>query len=527
MSQIKINSSFSETQLQTAAREAIRSKSLVRIEGADLEGSKLYRVTLVKAKKNAAANFHLEPDVRSTGGDIPLEAIPSSSVESIVQRFELVMNSEAQKMMAEKGLFSAVLNGDEKVVEQLLKSGYIDVNSLDSSGSSALHIAAQAGHEQIVVLLLSYGAKLEATNHNGCTPLMVAVQNHRLSIVQQLLNQGAKVGAADKAGKNSLHYAFEQRMPGVYSYKNAEDLLTLLLNSAEVADMKMSDKKGMKPAHYLYSATSERVKDTLTGLVDANKYLELKAYLAAQPVSQELLNQNLFSAVKSGSAAVVEVLVDNLPKGESWKGSCHLALRLAASIGNTEVVNLLLEKGANPNRVGSDSVKASLGLPLMYAVGRNNSAMTQLLLSKSVKVEAQYSNEFVISQGWRAKTKIAAGANALHVAARIKVHDAVREVLNAGAIKKAINQQDDNGDTPLHIAVREKDIVMIAMLREKGASVDIANKKGLKAVDVTDKMKQKDKNKLIPLLIDVTSPLTEEDLELGDWQVIKPKDDEA
>lgn len=41
-----------------------------------------------------------------------------------------------------------------------------------------------------------------------------------------------------------------------------------------------------------------------------------------------------------------------------------------------------------------------------------------------------------------------------------------------------VNSQNHNGDTPLHIALRKKDIKMVSVLLEKGANPNIANQKG-------------------------------------------------
>lgn len=58
--------------------------------------------------------------------------------------------------------------GDAKGVEDLLKDG-VDVNSIDLDGRTALHIAACEGHADVVRLLLSYRANIDARDRWGST----------------------------------------------------------------------------------------------------------------------------------------------------------------------------------------------------------------------------------------------------------------------------------------------------------------------------------------------------------------------
>jgi ankyrin repeat protein len=55
-------------------------------------------------------------------------------------------------------LLEAAKIGDKQRVEQLLEKG-ADVNAKDKYGWTALMYAAYQGHEEIVKLLKSYGAK--------------------------------------------------------------------------------------------------------------------------------------------------------------------------------------------------------------------------------------------------------------------------------------------------------------------------------------------------------------------------------
>ncbi|CAL1395709.1 unnamed protein product [Linum trigynum] len=58
--------------------------------------------------------------------------------------------------------------GDARGVEDLLNEG-IDVNNIDLDGRTTLHIAACEGNAQVVKLLLSGRANIDAHDHWGST----------------------------------------------------------------------------------------------------------------------------------------------------------------------------------------------------------------------------------------------------------------------------------------------------------------------------------------------------------------------
>jgi hypothetical protein len=60
---------------------------------------------------------------------------------------------------------------------------------------TALHRAAERGHEEVVGFLIKKGADVNATANFGWTPLHVAAQRGALSAVKRLVKAGAKVDA--------------------------------------------------------------------------------------------------------------------------------------------------------------------------------------------------------------------------------------------------------------------------------------------------------------------------------------------
>ena len=104
-------------------------------------------------------------------------------------------------------LHVATKSGQKEVVRLLISYG-ADVNAEDASGETALYSASESGYEDIVEILLHYGAKVDAvTKDDLMTPLHIAAAFGELETVKLLLKLGASIDLTDKHGLTALHIA--------------------------------------------------------------------------------------------------------------------------------------------------------------------------------------------------------------------------------------------------------------------------------------------------------------------------------
>ena len=87
-------------------------------------------------------------------------------------------------------LLRAAADGDLRGVNAALESG-VDVNARGEFGDSALNIAAQRGHKEIVERLIAAGANVENLGGADMTPIMNAAVAGDVGIVRLLLEKGA------------------------------------------------------------------------------------------------------------------------------------------------------------------------------------------------------------------------------------------------------------------------------------------------------------------------------------------------
>ena len=113
---------------------------------------------------------------------------------------------------AEQGwtaLHWAAQEGHEPVT-RLLLDREADVSATDEQGWTALHWAADRGHKPVTRLLLDRGANVSATNKHGWTALHFAASRDREPVTRLLLDRGANVSATNEHGWTALHWAVDR-----------------------------------------------------------------------------------------------------------------------------------------------------------------------------------------------------------------------------------------------------------------------------------------------------------------------------
>lgn len=99
-------------------------------------------------------------------------------------------------------------DGDADAVRKFLAEG-ADSDTLDD-GFPVLYQAAAVGHANLVELLLSANASVDAPNEEGATPLCIAAQNGHTAVIELLLTAKASVDAPTQDGATPLSVAAQQ-----------------------------------------------------------------------------------------------------------------------------------------------------------------------------------------------------------------------------------------------------------------------------------------------------------------------------
>ncbi|CAE7578202.1 UACA [Symbiodinium sp. CCMP2592] len=139
------------------------------------------------------------------------------------------------------------------------------VSSADGHGRGAVHLAARAGHSEMIALLHDHGLLLEDCDAEGRTPLHLASEHGRMEAAMVLLDRGCAADVQDTAGRTALHLAVCSKEPRLCNLLQAK--------SPELASRK--DLQGRSPLSYAVLHPAQPVAEQCTrlllaGLADVN-----------------------------------------------------------------------------------------------------------------------------------------------------------------------------------------------------------------------------------------------------------------
>ena len=250
-------------------------------------------------------------------------------------------------------------NGDLERIKMLAGSG-CDINAVDYDGRSCLHLAASLGNKLICAALLEAGSDMNKVDRWGGTPLADAVREGHRDIANKLIEMGAIIGMDESTASGEL---CELARGGDV------DKVKLLLVGGCDANAADYDKRTC--LHLAACVGNLHVCQLLlehkadinfqdrwggTALADALRegHTKLSNYLREQGGELKL---NAMEAIHQLCEMTIAGDIDRVR--QLLQGSCdpnacddnkRTCLHLASSLGNTKVVEVLIEYGANVNQ---------------------------------------------------------------------------------------------------------------------------------------------------------------------------------
>lgn len=328
--------------------------------------------------------------------------------------------------------------GKDDIADLLIQNN-AQLNRTDASGSTALHLAASRGHVNVVELLIMEAINIEAETRLGRTALWVSANNGHLQTTQMLLEIGAKVNARADNQMTVLHVAARE---GDF------EIASLLVSYG--ADIDARDASMMTALHYACEGGYVKVMELLLN----NK--------ANVDVAGSERRTPLICAAAAGQLSAVQLLLKRKSNFKGVDEGGMTALHWAAFNGHVEVVDYLIRQ----SRSSLALINSQGRTPLHLAAMNSQFAVVEFLVRKSCPLEA----------------RCAAGLNALHYACRADSTEIVRLLLTSGAdieSETSMTQQ-----RPIHVSSKEGSVGLIRLLCEKGASLEVRDAEGDRALCV-------------------------------------------
>jgi uncharacterized protein len=150
-----------------------------------------------------------KPDATISGHGNALQVALRRGHQKLVERYVDYLGVRRPVQAQDRALFEAVAGRDDAKLHAALADG-ADVNAQDSTGRSALGMAARMGNVKMIEALAAAGAKLEAADPIGYTPLMEAARDGHMEAAARLIELGADVAHRAQASGlelTALHLA--------------------------------------------------------------------------------------------------------------------------------------------------------------------------------------------------------------------------------------------------------------------------------------------------------------------------------
>src|SRR5215467_4052731 len=259
-------------------------------------------------------------------------------------------------------LLWAVERNDIAAVEVLIRGG-ADVRAKNDFGATPLSEAALNGNIALLEKLLNAGADVDSPNADGQTALMLVARTGNVAAARLLLKHGAQVNAVEQwHGQTALMWAAAQQQPGM--------VLELVAHGADVdARSRINDWErqvtsepralhrpvgGLTP---LLFASREGCVECAKAIVEAGADLNLSDPEEISP---------LIMSITNGHFDLASYLLRKGANPNKWDWFGRTPLYAAVDMNtlphggrpdrpsldettSLQVIELLLEKGANPN----------------------------------------------------------------------------------------------------------------------------------------------------------------------------------
>ncbi|XP_043922216.1 transient receptor potential cation channel subfamily A member 1-like [Protopterus annectens] len=319
----------------------------------------------------------------------------------------------------------AVEKNQVESVKMLLDNG-ADPNILNRYQLSPLHGAVQMFHNEIVKVLAGHkGIDLNLEGELGNTPLLTACCRNNHEGINILINQGAIICCQNRLGNYSIHVA---------AFMGSTRAMEVLLRRGQ--DIGISIEKHI---NYLNKG----------------------------------LNSPLHIAVRSGSVEAIKYCIECGVKIDLAQADKSTAIHLASAQGITEAVMLMLSMYKGEKDL-VNIVDGSLQTPLHKCAIFDHYELAEYLISKGAFIDCIDSKSqsplllaafcgswkvlnLLVMKGANLKIKDGCGCNFLHLAVLQQggLKNLNDETMKNSNIKELVNDEDNEGCTPLHYACRQ------------------------------------------------------------------------
>ncbi|MGE0010489.1 MAG: ankyrin repeat domain-containing protein [Candidatus Babeliales bacterium] len=247
--------------------------------------------------------------------------------------------------------FNAILENNLPEVEMLIEQG-IDVNTQNSDGQTALHLAAQQAHDELVYVLIISKMNVHIKDNRGNNALHVAALNGHQVIMQSLIDYGVDAElvkhmdialdllALNNNGKTARMLALEHGHTEIAQILQQEEWGTAIAKN-DIEQVKM----------LLQEVISEDMKDFGLRVAVRWKHIEIIKLFLVSGFDTNIKNHfgetAFYEVITSGNTTLIELFLNHGADVHVKTTQGETVLHCAVRCGHKEIAELLIEHGVD------------------------------------------------------------------------------------------------------------------------------------------------------------------------------------
>ncbi|XP_074058153.1 transient receptor potential cation channel subfamily A member 1 [Macrotis lagotis] len=362
-----------------------------------------------------------------------------------------------------------------EIVKILIEHNGTDVNLIGENGNTPLMLACSKDNSEALKFLVDNGAKICKTNKFGCFPVHLAAFSGSKKCIEMLLKFGEGQGYSREYQINFLNNRNSSPLHYAVQSGDLEMIKLCLLNGAQI---ELVENGKCTALHFAATQGATEIvklmissysgRDDIINIVDGNNetllhrvslfdHHELAEYLISMGANINSIDcegrSPLLLATSSASWNIVNLL---LSKGANVEIKDHLGrnflhLTVLQPYGLKKLKQEFLQMQHIKNLVMDEDIDGCT--PLHYACSQGVSLSVNNLLCLNVSISTKSKNN-------RSPLHFAANFGRINTCQRL-----VRDMTDT----RLLNEGDQNGMTPLHLAAKNGHDKVVKFLLKKGA----------------------------------------------------------
>nr|XP_033785675.1 transient receptor potential cation channel subfamily A member 1 [Geotrypetes seraphini] len=415
-------------------------------------------------------------NVMNCEGNTPLHwAVEKNQLESVKVLLSRGANPNILNYYLKAPLHMAVQICHNEIVEVLASHSSTDINLEGEVGNNAVMMTCYQDNAEAIDILLRHGAKLCKRNKMGCYPIHLAAYCGATKCLEVILKKGEEIGNPIEDHINFTNNGKCSPLHLAVQNGSLEIVRKCIAFGAKI-DLKQNDN-----ATSLHFAATQGATEIVKLMVAS--YTSDKSIVNLQDGNNET---PLHKSALFDHCELAEYLISMGADLNSIDNDSRSPLLLAVTCAAWKVVNLLLLKGANV-KIRDQTGRNFLHLTVLQPGGLKHLNKEFLQLDEIKELVSQEDQDgctplhYACREGVPGSVNNLLGLNVsiysksknrrspLHFAASYGRINTCQRLLRDLTDTRLLNEGDDKGMTPLHMAAQNGHEKIVRLLLKKGA----------------------------------------------------------